>query len=327
MQRAVAHEIFLLIVFSLSFCSGCVIPVAAFPVPCVASGQRLEFLDEDGQPIRADGLLVTRRLREFRVFFGRSAYASSTRVAAITSGTTNLPDEWVVAVFALIPNEIAIGYGLGSIMRGHIEALPLLPLLTIPLPVVFPWEEIFVVPLVPGYHQLDWAGYKHASANTWLFYYNARISNDPPVLRKNSSSLLTAKNYWSGVLRGLRHSRQKPRFDERKDFVLNIRDYRRAKALVLIELRSIARQFAHLGLSAKARGELEDARNHWSTARAVYLRTGWGHKARMLDHWLNSLGPAASQRKPCRECGHDFTSCVCPEYGVRIETSPVSSGG
>lgn len=142
-------------------CTGCALPVAMYPVVAAGSGEKVEFRDRDGKLIEADGLLVVNRRDDYRVFLGHYLGAPITHLVPIVNGKATVPVDVLLGSLAFVPNEVLIGYGGAGILEGA-RTKPVLTALTtpiliglfaIPITYTYPSEEVFIIPLVPGFHR------------------------------------------------------------------------------------------------------------------------------------------------------------------------------
>lgn len=189
-------------------------------------GETVEFRDRDGKLIEADGLLVVNRRDNYRVFLGHYQGAPITHIIPIVEGKAKVPVDILLGSVAIIPNEVVIGYGIMGIIEG-VRTKPVLTAVTtpiliglfaIPITYTYPSEEVFLVPLIPGFHrQLD-----YMNPNPWFpqdltverymlpLFENRYERRDKDTgnlifsLRSNASDRYGAWRYWKLVRKRIR---------------------------------------------------------------------------------------------------------------------------
>ena len=117
-------------------------------------------------------------------------------------------------------------------------------LAAIPVPILHPFEDrIFVIPLIPGYHQRQIVpGYAPGFKRIDLPYVDSverPHSRDPIVLAPNTESPSMARSYWNEVHQRLRRRFEPIRIESGPDLRLNHYHYPRVKAFIQRELQRI----------------------------------------------------------------------------------------
>ncbi len=54
-------------------------------------------------------------------------------------------------------------------------------------------------------------------------------------------------------------------------------------------LEGMANQYANLGLIYETRGDLKEARTHWTRARDLYEKIGMPHMVAKIQNWLDEM--------------------------------------
>lgn len=204
--------------------TGCALPVAMYPVVAAGSGERVEFRDRDGKLIEADGLLVVNRRDDYRVFLGHYLGAPITHIIPIVEGKAKVPVDILLGSVAIIPNEVVIGYGIMGIIEG-VRTKPVLTAVTtpiliglfaIPITYTYPSEEVFLVPLIPGFHRQlsnedSWFSHDLSVERAMLPLLEYRTDQQDKTtgkfvfsLRSNVSDRYGAWRYWKRVKKRIR---------------------------------------------------------------------------------------------------------------------------
>lgn len=235
-SNPVAKATLLLTASAMAFAiAGCNIPIAVLPVPSFASSKELILVDTQRNRIERDGLLLVSRSQSMDLFLFHLPCAPSNHVVRIRGGRARIPHEWMPASVWLVSNEHVLFVGLGSIVSEPPRAMMILPLAAIPIPAIVPREEsVFVIPLVPGNHNLG-TGVDIRNERTIGKYHR----EGDIVLFPNSKSPTHAHSYWDKVRQRLRRRFEPTASKIGPDLRLNHYHYPRVKAFIDRELRRI----------------------------------------------------------------------------------------
>lgn len=235
--------------------TGCALPVAMYPVVAAGSGETVEFRDREGKLIETSGLLVVNRRDNYRVFLGHYQGAPITHIIPIVEGKAKVPVDILLGSVAIVPNELLIGYGLMTIpSRARSEPVLtalttpiIIGLLAIPITCTYPSEEVFLVPLIPGFHrQLD-----YMNPNPWfprdltversmLLFVEDRFDRRDKTtgrfvfsLRSNASDSYGAWRYWNLVRKQIRRRYEMQPGPQKPD--IRLEPYHHKKLMTFIE--------------------------------------------------------------------------------------------
>ena len=221
--------------------AGCTIPIAVFPAPGPGGGREIVFLDEQGAPIRTDGLMIVHRRESFRSCLVALQCAPSNHVVTVRQGRARVPQDWTLASVSLTSNELFLGYGLMGFTEKPLLASGLVISGLPPLiPVANPLDNsVFILPLVPGYHARCWGDDARAWACRSSVVGRGRVDNPAIQLRHSADHPHEAAEYWQDCLSRLRRRYEEPAFTSGPDLRLEVDDYFKVKAFIEFELASI----------------------------------------------------------------------------------------
>jgi hypothetical protein len=223
-RSSVLSGLFMSLLFTAT---GCQIPLVIYPAPEAGSGMRLQLQDEVGRPVHADGLMVVNRVySNIPIFTGVSA-SPENQVVEVRDGVVQLPHKWALA-------SVYIWW-----------------FYTVPVPAIFPGENLYLFPIVPGYHVPRSEGFKDYCLRQYK-----DIQDGVLTVARNESDPDTAYFYLNGyVLREVVPETDEPPEEEGSYVMLPDKEYTRVMQSIQRELQHLKRLYGELPRSRPAGSE------------------------------------------------------------------------